>query len=231
MTEATAEGKVDGRPILEALAQCLSFRSGRLTQLATEGLMEWGAKIEPDLLELMDAPGIRPQHRANLEHALGRIKSGEQPSYEEDPITEALILAMRDQSASLREKASDALAIFPPFVVPRLVAEAIRFPKKPETCCPLLAVISRIGRTPCPMSYMELFSLASSAGPVVAFLARKLVFGGLKVEVPEGKGTQDSEASLEQPTDALKGEDPEIDTGQEAADVEPFPDERVAAEV
>jgi len=231
MTEATAERKVDGRPILEALSQCLSFRSGRLTQLATEGLMEWGAKIEPDLLELMDAPGIRPQHRANLEHALSRIKSGEQPSYEEDPITEALILAMRHRNASLREKASEAMALLPPFVVPRLVAEALRYRKKPTTCCPLLVVISRIGRTPCPMSYMELFSLASSAGPVVAFLARKLVFGGLKVEVPEAKGTQDPEASLEQPTDALKGEDPAIDTGQEAADVEPFPDERVAAEV
>ena len=231
MTEATAEGKVDGRPILEALAQCLSFRSGRLTQLATEGLMQWGTKIVPGLLELTEAPGIRPQHRANLEHALGRIKSGEQPSYEKDPITEALILAMRHQSASLREKASDALALFPPFMVSRLVDEAIRFPKKPETCCPLLAVIGRIGRIPSLGSYKSLFPLVSSSDPAVACEAYKLVVAGLKVEVPEAKGTQDPEASLEQPTDALKGENPAIDTSQEVADVEPFPDELVAAEV
>jgi len=208
MTEATAERKVDGRPILEALSQCLSFRSGRLTQLATEGLMEWGAKIEPDLLELMDAPGIRPQHRANLEHALSRIKSGEQPSYEKDPITEALILAMRDQSASLREKASDALAIFPPFVVPRLVDEAIRFPKKPETCCPLLAVIGRIGRIPSLASYKSLFPLVSSSDPAVACKTYKLVVAGLRVDLPKTMATQDHEASSEPPSAQLRVENP-----------------------
>ena len=73
--------------------------------------------------------------------------------------------------------------------------------------------------------------MAGSAGPEVAYETSKLVFGGLKVEVPEGKGTQDPEASLEQPTDALKGEDPAIDASQKVADVEPYSDEWVAAEV
>ena len=66
--------------------------------------------------------------------------------------------------------------------------------------------------------------------PVVAYMARNLVFGGLKVQVPEAEGTQDPEAALE-PTNALKGEDPAIDASQDVADIEPFPDDWVAAEV
>ena len=79
------------------------------------------------------------------------------------------------------------------------------------------------------MSYMELFWLAGSAGPVVAYETSKLVFGGLKVEVPEAEATQDPEAASE-PTNALKVDDPAIDTSQEVADVEPYPDDWVAAE-
>lgn len=231
MTEATTERKVDRRPIFEALAECLKFKRGRLDQLATEGLIKMGPRVAPNIEELVTSPGIRPEHRAKLEHALSRIKSGEQLACEEEPITESLILAMRHSNASLRDKAREALALFPPFMAPRLMDEAFRFRKKPVICCPFLDVIGKIGCTPCPASYKLLFSLVGSAGPVVAYWARSLVFGGLKVEAPEAKGTQDPEASLEQPTDALKGEDPAIDTGQEAADVEPFPDERVAAEV